>query len=76
MSVAVRVYEVVRFDAGLRCDVDTVYKAGLVEGNSVACAGCRENRGSERWAVICDDGDIQISCSACLSWTLENTGVE
>ena len=73
--MTVRGYEVVRFDAGQRCDLDAVKVSGIVEGRTVECSECKDARGMERWAVICDDGDIRISCSACLSLTLEHTGV-
>jgi hypothetical protein len=75
MSMTVRVYEVVRFDAGQRCDLNVVERSGLVEGRTAKCSECGDVRGAERWAVICDDGDIRLSCSACLSLTLERTGV-
>jgi hypothetical protein len=76
MSMTVRAFEVVKFDAGLRCDLDAVQQSGIVdEGRSVACAGCKDARGTERWALMADDGDVKISCSACLCETLEAMGV-
>lgn len=73
--MTVRVYEVVRFESGLRCDLDAVEKSGLLDGTTVECGICRDAQSVERWAVISDGGDIQISCSACLSLTLERMRV-